>query len=38
MRNRLKNICRGKTFNSFINKFRSATNKEDKEKVVKELK
>ena len=34
-----KKYSRGKTFNSFINEFHSATNKEDKkEKVVKELK
>ena len=29
-----KKYSRGKTFNSFINEFHSATNKEDKEKVV----
>ena len=28
----------GKNFNSFINEFDHATNKEDKEKIVKELK
>ena len=33
-----KKYCQGKVFNSFINEFDHATNKEDKEKVVKELK
>ena len=33
-----KEYSNGKNFNSFINKFDRATNEEDKEKVVKELK
>ena len=33
-----KEYSKGKTFNSFINEFDRATNKEDKEKIVKELK
>ena len=33
-----KKYSHGKDFNSFINEFHSATNKEDKEKIVKELK
>ena len=33
-----KEYSNGKNFNSFINKFDCATNEEDKEKVVKELK
>ena len=33
-----KKYSQGKDFNSFINKFDHATNKEDKEKIVKELK
>ena len=33
-----KKYSQGKDFNSFINEFDHATNKEDKEKVVKELK
>ena len=33
-----KDYSNGKNFNSFINEFHSATNEEDKEKVVKELK
>ena len=33
-----KEYSNGKNFNSFINEFDCATNKEDKEKVVKELK
>ena len=33
-----KKYSHGKDFNSFINEFDHATNKEDKEKVVKELK
>ena len=38
MINCLKKCSHGKDFNSFINDFDRATNKEDKEKVVKELK
>ena len=34
----LKEYNNGKNFNSFINEFDRATNEEDKEKVVKELK
>ena len=34
----LKEYSKGKNFNSFINEFDRATNQEDKEKVVKELK
>ena len=37
MINCLKNTVMGKNFNSFINEFDHATNKEDKEKIVKEL-
>ena len=33
-----KEYSNGKNFNSFINEFHSATNKEGKEKIVKELK
>ena len=33
-----KEYSKGKNFNSFINEFDHATNEEDKEKVVKELK
>ena len=33
-----KEYSKGKNFNSFINEFDCATNEEDKEKVVKELK
>ena len=33
-----KKYSRGKDFNSFISEFYSTTNKEDKEKIVKELK
>ena len=33
-----KKYSQGKDFNSFINKFDHATNKEHKEKIVKELK
>ena len=33
-----KEYSNGKSFNSFINEFHSATNKEGKEKIVKELK
>ena len=33
-----KEYSNGKNSNSFINEFHSATNKEDKEKIVKELK
>ena len=33
-----KKYSQGKDFNSFINEFDHATNKEDKEKIVKELK
>ena len=36
--NLFKKYSHGKDFNTFINKFDHATNKEDKEKVVKELK
>ena len=32
-----KEYSDGKNFNSFINEFDHATNKEDKEKIVKEL-
>ena len=33
-----KKYSHGKDFNSFTNEFHSASNKEDKEKIVKELK
>ena len=33
-----KKYSQGKDFNSFVNEFDHATNKEDKEKIVKELK